>query len=218
MSFVLVSHNQNKNIDTSDEKQALLVDRQEQEIELRVQQELEKLRHTILAEAQSAADKSAHAALNPLEQELKNALSSLVEINHQLAAPLAQKEQCLADLILDIAFQLTRHIVGIHVAQDQTPLLHLITKLLNEINNERVLQKQIIIHLSPLDLPFIESNLPEENMILVSDSNIEQGGAILELPSDTEDYLDRTIWDAQLKNRFDILLNALLPLPKGAIK
>lgn len=211
MSFVLISNSQNKSSYAATEEGSLSVDIREQEIELRVQQELDRLRHTIFAEAQSAADESARAALKPLEQQLQNALSALLEASTELTSPLAQKEKYLADLVLDIAFRLSSHIVGVHVTQDQMPLLNLVTKLLDEISADGPLQKNITVHLSPLDLPFIKSNLLESNVNFIEDSSVEPGGALLECPSDTEDFLDRTVWDAQLKSRFDILRQALLP-------
>lgn len=212
MSFVRISPEKDEN--TCDAKQDFLfsVDKQEQEIALRVEQELSRLRPIIMAEAQSAADESAHITLKQLEQQLKTALSALEEANAEFINPLAKKEKHIANLIVDIAFQLSHHIVGVHIVQDKIPLLNLITTLLNEINTDGTLQKNIIIHLSSPDFLFLKSHLPEANVSFIEDSSIETGGALLECSSDTEDFLDKTVWDAQLKSRFDVLRQALLPI------
>lgn len=218
MSFVRISPGKGKSTCSATEDFSFSADRQEQEISLRVEQELNRLRPIIMAEAQSAADESAHAMLKPLEQQLKTALSALEEANAEFTNPFAKKEKDIASLIVDIAFQLSHHIVGVHVAQDKMPLLNLITKLLNEINTDGIVQKNIIIHLSSSDFSFIKSHLPQAHVSFIEDSNIEAGGTLLECSSDTEDFLDKTVWDAQLKSRFDILRQALLPIRQARIK
>lgn len=208
MSFVRLSQLKNNNINAVNNGYHLPTDRPEDEVELRVQKELDLLREKIITDAQIAANESAQAELNPVKQELQRALSTIAEINNQLQDPLAQNEQYLADLILDIAFKLSYKIVGVHVIQDKAPLLNLVTELLDEIRTQCSFHRNIIIHLSPFDLAFIKSNLSEADISFAEDPNVETGGAIVELPPVNEDFLDKTIWDARLQSRFEILQNA----------
>lgn len=205
MSFVLVSRNKQK------AGSAPEVGPHEQEIQRRVQQELEQLRPSVQAEGMAAAEAVARAALQPLEAQFQHALSALEKANAQLAAPLAQKEHYLADLVLDMAFQLARHIVGTQVTQDQAPLLDLVKKLLEEAGSERTAQQNLTLRLSASDLPFVKDRLARNDVILIADESLRPGDALVELAADNADPLDRTEWDARLESRFEGLRQALLP-------
>ena len=209
MSFVRVSRSKHK-AGTAPE-----TDPQEQEIQRRVRLELEQLRPTVQAEGMAAAEAAARTALQPLEQQVQHALSALEEANAQLAAPLARKEHDLAELVLDMAIQLARHIVGVQVTQDQTPLLNLVTKLLEEAGEERTPQQSLVVRLSPSDLSFIRDRLPRNDVSLLADASLGSGSALIELTSNNGDPLDRTEWDARLESRFEELRQALLPASGG---
>lgn len=205
MSFVLASRNKHKAGSTQE------ADPREQEIQHRVQQELEQLRAAVQAEGAKAAEAAAHAALQSLEHQLQQALSALAEANAQLAAPLARKEHYLADLVLDMALQLAHHMVGVQMTQDKTPLLDLVKKLLEEAGAERTPQQALVVRLSPIDLPFIKERLSQNDVSLIADASLSPGGALVELAANNSDPLDRTEWDARLESRFEGLRQALLP-------
>lgn len=213
MSFILASQLRDKKLNANNDEDQTTHCQKEDEIQNRIQHELDIFRQKIIADAKADATASAFAELTPLKQKLERALSSISEINDQLKNPLAQKEKYLADLAIEVAFKVASQIIGAHVLQDKEPLLNLVSGLLNDVKSEHGLNHGIIIHLSPLDLPFIQSNLSETNITLVEDSNIEPGGAVLELPSSGEDFLDKTIWDAQLKSRFENL-QKIISLPQ----
>lgn len=205
MSFIRISRNKHKAGSAPEN------DPQEQEIQRRVLQELEQLRPTMQAEGMAAADAAARVALHPLEQQFQHALSALEEANTQLVTPLARKEHYLAELVLDMAFQLAHHMVGAHVLQDQAPLLDLVTKLLTEAGAERTPQQDLIVRLSPADLPFIKDRLSRDDVSLTADASLSPGSALVELTANNGDPLDRTEWDARLESRFEGLRQALLP-------
>ena len=211
MSFVLVSRTRKKDPDAP----ATTDDGREQEIQRRVQLELEQRQQAAMAAAQDAAESAARAALKPLEQQLQQAVSALKTANTQLVHPLAQKEQDLAELVVDMAFQLARHIVGAQVAQDRAPLLKLVTGLLDEAGAERTPQQTLTIRLHPGDLPFIKDHLAQTEASLVADPTLNPGDALVELVLKNSDLLDKTEWDARLESRLETVARALLPPGKG---
>lgn len=214
MSFVLVPRRPHKNISPTVDAPTPPDEAFEQEVQQRVQQELEKLRPIALSEAKTAAEEAARAALQPLKNQFQNALSALEDASDQLTNPLANKEQSLAELALDMAFQLARHIVRAQVTQDRTPLLKLVTDLLQEANVERTPQQNLIVRLSTADMAFLKDHLNETNVNLIADTSISTGGALVELAATNGDPLDKTEWDARLESRFDLLHQALLPTPQ----
>ena len=213
MSFVLASRHKHKNRDKT--TQAGLSpedDAQEQEIQRRVQRELDQLHQATMNAAKAAAS----TATQKLEDQLQQAASALQAINTQLAAPLAQKEQDLAELVLDMAFQLARHIIGEHTVQDQAPLLALVTKLLHEASAERTPRQSLILRLHPSDLSVLKDKLPATDIDLVADASLNPGDAFVELVMKDGDQLDKTEWDARLGSRLEALRNIVFPAGRGA--
>lgn len=184
----------------------------ELEVQRRVRDELERLRQSTIAEAKTATETALRKASLPLEQQLQQALSALEEAAAQLTIPLARKEQYLADLSLDMAFQLARHIIGVTVTTDREPLLTLITDLLREAGTGRMPQQNLTVRLHPSDLSFIKEKLPETGFSFVADDSLSPGGALVELTQQDADPLDKTEWDARLENRLGIIQKAILPI------
>lgn len=216
MSFVLVPRHGGKNQDiTAPVASAQGNDALEQEIQRRVRQELERLHQTTVDAATSAAEEAARTSVLSLEEQLRQALSALQAANTQLAVPLARKEQDLAELVLDMGFQLARHIIGEHVQQDQAPLLELVTKLLHEASAERTAQQDIIVRLHPSDLAVIQDKLPAIDIELIADTSLAPGDALVELAMKNGDLLDKAEWDARLETRLEAIHNVLLPASRS---
>lgn len=212
MSFVLASRHRQKNRDTTNQADLQLEnDAQEQEIQRRVQSQLAQLQQTTMDAARAAAEEAARMALLKLEEQLQQALSALQAANAQLAAPFAQKEQDIAELVLDMAFQVARHLTGEHNTQDQSSLLALITKLLIEASAERTTRQSMIVRLHPSDLSTLKDKLPQADIDLVADTSLSPGDAFVELALKDGDPLDKTEWDARLGSRLEALRNAVFP-------
>lgn len=211
MSFVLVPRS--KPQDKIEPQPAPAIDEAvlEQEIQRRVKGELDRLRQSTIAEARTATEEAVRNAALPLEQQFQQALSALEDAAAQLTTPLALKEQYLADLSLDMAFQLVRHIIGVTVTQDREPLLKLITDLLREASTKRMPQQSLTIRLHPADLSVIKEKLPESDFSFTADNSLSPGDALVELTQNNADPLDKSEWDARLESRLGIVQKALLP-------
>ncbi|MGE4481062.1 FliH/SctL family protein [Acidocella sp.] len=211
MSFVTVSR-QKSFVQTVLTPDTAEIAEREAEIQRRVKQEISKLRETTMAEAQKAGEAVALAAMLPKETRLAQTVAALEQASAQLAAPLAQKEQDLAGLVLEMAFLLARHIAGGESGDARQELAALITPLLQEAATERGARQSIKLRLHPSDVPALESRLNLENILLTADDTIAPGGAMIELLTQNGDPLDRTLWDATLSNRL-AALRAALALP-----
>lgn len=211
MSFVLVPREKTRNKIEPQATPVLDEAALEQEVQRRVKAELDKLRQSTITEAKTAAEEAVRNAALPLEQQFQQALSALEDATAQLTTPLARKEQYLAELSLDMAFQLARHIIGVTVTQDREPLLTLLTDLLHEASAERMPQQSLTIRLHPADLSVIKEKLPETGFSFTADNSLSPGGALVELTQKNADPLDKTEWDARLESRLGIVQKALLP-------
>lgn len=217
MSFVKISRREQKNKDGTPNVLSPEAEAQEQEIRNRVQQELDRLRQKVMEEAAEAAAIEARASLQAVELQLRQALSALENACSQLSAPLAQREQDVAELVLDMAFQLASHVVGEHVTRDQAPLMALVTRLLREASAEQTARQRLILRLNPADISSLK-NIPQgPDIDLVADAGLSPGGAVVELIAKEGDQLDKAEWDARLESRLEALRKALL-LPEKAVE
>lgn len=217
MSFVKISRTEKAFKDGAPGTLSPEAEEQEQEIQNRVQQELGKLRQKVMEDATAAARADALNALQPVETQLQQALAALQDACTQLSAPLAQREQDVAELVLDMAFQLANHIIGEQVTRDSAPLLALVTKLLQEANTERTAQQRLVVRLNPADASTLKDNPPGHDVEIVSDTNLSPGGAVVELMAKEGDQLDKAEWDARLESRLEAMRKALL-LPDRAVE
>lgn len=217
MSFVTVSRSRNKNFVQSVLAQdAAEIAAQEAEIQRRVRQEIAKLRETVTEEAKAAAEAFAQAEMMPKLIELNQALAAIAQAQAQLEAPLAQKEEDLAGLVLEMAFLLAKVIAGGESGLAREELGRLVASLLQEAAMERGPQQSIRLRLNPADAAALEGKMPE-GPELVADAAITPGGAIVELLNEGADHLERTEWDATIEERLALIRGALsLPGNKPA--
>ena len=79
-------------------------------------EEIARLRAAAEAEGRAAGAQAGHAAAQAQTASLAQpAIKALEEAWNQLGAPLRQREQDVAALVTDLAFELARHIVGVEV-------------------------------------------------------------------------------------------------------
>jgi flagellar assembly protein FliH len=211
MSFVTVSRNRNF-VQAVLAPDAAAIAAQEAEIQRRVKQEVAKLRDSAMAEAKATGEEATRAALVPQQEKLAQTLAVLEQAIAQLAAPLAQKEQDLAKLVLEMAFLLARHIAGGESGDAKTELASLVKNLLQEAAAERGPRQSLRLRLNPSDISLLKGRLPEESAALVADDAIAPGGALVELLTEDGDRLDKAEWDAGLESRF-ATIRAALSLP-----
>ena len=208
MSFVTSSRNRNF-VQTVLAPDTAEIAARDAEIQRRVKQEVAKLRDTTMAEAKEAGEAAARAAMVPQHEKLARMLSLMEQGVDQFVAPLALKEQDLTELVLDMAFQLARHIAGGESGNARAELAGLVKCLLKEAAAERGPRQTMRLHLHPSDIPALREQLPGEALALVPDDSITPGGALLELVAEDGDRLDKTEWDARLESRFTALRESL---------
>ena len=208
MSFVTSSRNRNF-VQTVLAPDTAEIAARDAEIQRRVKQEVAKLRDTTMAEAKEAGEAAARAAMAPQHEKLARMLSLMEQGVDQFVAPLALKEQDLTELVLDMAFQLARHIAGGESGNARAELAGLVKCLLKEAAAERGPRQTMRLHLHPSDIPALREQLPGEALALVPDDSITPGGALLELVAEDGDRLDKTEWDARLESRFTALRESL---------
>ena len=211
MSFVTTSRNR-AFVQTVLAPDAAEIAARETEIQRRVKQEVAKLRDAAVTEAKEAGEAAARAAMAPQREKLVQTLAVLEQAMAQLAAPLALKEQDLTELVLDMGFQLARHIAGGASGNARAKLAGLVTNLLREAAAERESRQTLRLHLHSSDVATLREKLPCEMLELVPDDSITPGGALLELLNDEGDRQDKAEWDARLESRFSTL-RAGLGLP-----
>ncbi len=208
MSFVTISRGRNF-VQTVLAKDAAEIAAQEAEIQRRVKQEVAKLRDSAAAEAREAGEEAARAAMAPQQERLRQALAILEQASAQLTAPLARKEHDLAELVLDMAFLLARHIAGGESGEARHELAGLVKTLLEEAAAERGPRQTLRLRLNSSDMPALKGKLPEAELDLVADDSIAPGGAMVELLPEEGSRLDKAEWDATLESRFTAIRSAL---------
>jgi len=189
---------------------------QEAEIARRVRTELAKLRGQAEAEARAAIEAELRAQAAPHTAAMQSAVAALNDATSQLAAPLAQKEHDLADLVTELAFLLARHIIGHEAAANPASLHALVTKLLEEAAAERGPRQTLILRVNPADHEYLSPRIPPEAASLLADEKIRAGGALLEIITPDGDPIDKIEWDATLSGRLETLRTALTLPASGA--
>lgn len=208
MSFVTASRNRHF-VQTVLAPDTADIAARDAEIQRRVKQEIAKIRDAAMSEAKEAGEAAALAAMAPQREKLARMLSVMEQGAAQFAAPLALKEQDLAELVLDMALQLARHIAGGESGNARAELAGLVKNLLKEAAAECGPRQTIRLHLHPSDIPGLSEQLPGGALALVADESITPGGALLELTAEDGDKLDKTEWDARLESRFTALRESL---------
>lgn len=171
------------------------------EIDRRVAEQLAALRAETLAKAKDEAEAEARAVLNTQTAQLTQTMTALNQAITQLATPLAEKEQELADLVLDMAFQLARHIAGGETGHAREDLFTLVLGLLNEAGMERQPGQKLLLSLHPADLETLHAQALDCEAEIQPDGSITPGGAVIELLGQSQDPLDKSVWDARLESR-----------------
>lgn len=207
MSFVTISRNKTfvQHVLSQD---AAEIAAQEAEIARRVRQEVAKLREAAEVEARAAGEASIRAAMAPRAAVLETAIAAVQEVAAQLAAPLAQKERDLAELSVELAYLLARHI-SLGAEASQNGLQTLITKLLDEAAAERGARQMLRLRLNPADQLQLDGKIPAETAQLVADDKIAPGGAMVEIVTPDGDPVDKVEWDATLHGRLETIRTAL---------
>lgn len=207
MSFVTISRNKTfvQNVLSQD---AAEIAAQEAEIARRVRQEVMKLREAAEAEGRAAGEISVRAVMAPRTIALESAISAVQEAAEQLAAPLARKERDLAELAVELAFLLARHI---SLGADSSPgsLQGLVAKLLDEAAAERGARQMLRLRLHPSDQLQLDGKIAPETAQLVADDKIAQGGAMVEIVTPDGDPVDKIEWDATLHGRLETIRASL---------
>lgn len=179
------------------------------EVERQVTEKLAELHAQTLAKAKKAGEAEARTVLSAQTAQLTQTMASLNQAIAQLATPLAEKEQELAELVLDMAFQLACHIAGGQSGHAREDLFTLVSGLLNEAKAERRAGQKLRLSLHPSDLETIRAHALACEAETQEDASITPGGAVLELLGQSQDSLDKTVWDARLENRLAAARTAL---------
>lgn len=211
MSFVTVSRRGGEVLEESGPTQEHIAAEAEAEIARRVREEVAALRRA--AEAQGRAEGEAAgmaAAQAQTAAEVGPAIQALHDAVAQLAAPLAQKERDLAEMVTDLAFVLARHIIGIEVRADAESLTQLVTQLIAEAASERGPRQSIVARLHPQDHAVLAPVVAIENARLLADPAISRGGVFVEIIAPDGDPLDRIEWDATIETRLASLRAGLM--------
>jgi flagellar assembly protein FliH len=173
----------------------------------------------IQAEAEGRANGEAagrQAAQSEASASLSTAVTALRDAWSQLAAPLAQKEQDLAELVTDLSFELARHIVGVEVSANADSLKSLVAKLILEAAAERQPRQSIVVRLNPADHLLLSPVMQLDDGHLMSDAAIARGGAIVEIVAPGGDPNDKIEWDATIGARIENIRAALALHDSGA--
>jgi flagellar assembly protein FliH len=190
----------------------------ESEVARRVAREVARLRAEAASAGRAEADGAARAAAaQRLAEALEPAAAALREAWAQLAAPLAAQEQALAELVTDLAFSLCRHLVG-GITADAAALRALVARLIGEAAAERGARQSIVLRLHPADHEALQGIDLAQGAMLLADSAIRRGGALVEIVEPDGDPIDRIEWDATLDTRLDALQDqlGLTPRPERA--
>lgn len=216
MSFVKIMPLQNAAPPGSETEGTVPFATQEAEIERRVAHELARLREQTMIEAKADAQAQMQASLTAHSTQLAQTMSALNQALIQLNAPLGEKEQALAELVLDMAFQLARHIAGGETGHAREDLFTLVSGLLHEASAARTSSQIIRIYLHPSDIDTLETQDLACDAELKTDAGLTPGGAVIELVNQGPDPLDKTVWDAKLESRIKTVRNALALREEGA--
>jgi flagellar assembly protein FliH len=213
MSFVVI-----RNGDAGDLAAAALAARpdpaaQEAEIAERVAREVARLRLRAEAEGRARGEAEARRAAEAAQAKQAAAVASAIAaceaVWTQLAAPLAQKEAALADLITELAFVLARHIVGLEVSFRADSVTALVETLVAEAARERGAQQSLVVRLHPEDHAVLAPVMQIADVHLLADAQITRGGTLIERIAPGGDPIDKVEWDATIETRLETVRAAL---------
>jgi flagellar assembly protein FliH len=211
MSFVTISRHKTF-VQSVLSQDAAAIAAYEAEIARRVRQEVAKLRDAAEAEARAAAEAASRAVTAPRAALLESAIAALGVAAAELAAPLAQKEHELAELAVELAFLLARHIC-LGAETSQAGLLPLVTKLLEEAGAERGTRQVLRLRLNPCDQAQLDGKTPADAAVLLADEKIAPGSACVDIITPDGDPHEKREWDASLQGRLETI-RAALNLPR----
>ncbi len=210
MSFVIVKPEPAAGLDVEAMAHSAQAAARETEIRLRVEQQLARLRADAEAEGRAKGqDEGYKAARAAHDAALSAAVAALHEAVRQLEAPLAGREQELADLTIELAFILARHVVGIEITTEPDSLRALVGRLLQDAAVECGPRQSISVRLNPDDHRILEPVAYIDKASLLADAAIDRGGAIVEIVAPEGDPIDKIEWDGTLEARFDTMRDAL---------
>jgi flagellar assembly protein FliH len=209
MSFLVIPRNRPNGGVVTGNGAAAADEARASEIAQAVRAEVARLRAAAEAEGQARGEAEGKALLQAQAETLAGAEEALRAAWRQLAAPLAEREQDLADLILELAFELARHVVGLEVASNPAGLKSLVARLIQEAAAERGPKQSLVVRLNPADHEAIEPIMALDNAHLLADAAVAQGGALVEIIAPSGDRLDKTEWDATVAARVAALRQAL---------
>jgi len=179
------------------------------EIAQAVRLEVARLRDAAEAEGKAAGEAAGRALIEAKAAALETAAQALQAAWRQLAAPLAATERDLAELVMNFAFEIARHLIGVEVAANPAGLKALVTRLIQEAAAERGPKQSLVVRLNPADLTAIEPMIALDQAHLLADAAIAQGGALVEIIAPNGDPLDKTEWDATIEGRLNAMRLAL---------
>jgi flagellar assembly protein FliH len=179
------------------------------EIARAVRDEVARLRRAAEDEGRAAGVAAGNAAIAAKAAALDEAAQALGAACRQLAAPLAAIERDLADLVMEFAFEIARHMVGGEVAANPAGLQPLVTRLIQEAAAECQPRQSLVVRLNPADHAAIAPVLALEAAHLLADAAIAPGGALVEIIAPNGDPLDKTEWDATIEGRLGAMRLAL---------
>jgi flagellar biosynthesis/type III secretory pathway protein FliH len=183
------------------------------EADARIEHEVSRLR--VKAEAEGRArgeaqsERAAQSAQAAHDAAIALAIAALDEAWQQLIAPLAQKEEAVAELVTELAFVLARHIVGLEIALHPESVKSLVDGLVSEASRMRGAQQSIVIRLHPQDHALLAPCTQIEHAHLLADTQITRGGTIVELIAPGGDPIDKIEWDAAIETRLATVRAAL---------
>jgi predicted secreted Zn-dependent protease len=186
------------------------------ETEARIAREVGRLGAKAEAEGRARAEAEAgraaqvaRAAQAAQEAAVALAVAALDAAWQQLIAPLAQKEEAIAELVTELAFVLARNIVGLEIALHPDSVKPLVDGLVAEASRTRAAQQSIVIRLHPEDHALLAPCATIEHAHFLADTQIARGGTIVELIAPGGDPIDKVEWDATIESRLATVRAAL---------
>ncbi|WP_459696813.1 FliH/SctL family protein [Acidisoma sp. C75] len=163
------------------------------------------------AEARGAATAEREATRLRLAQEtqMEQAMRTIGAIQAELAAPLAQKERALADLVVDLGFRLARHLLLQEVSLSQASVQAVVERVLQQAVHERTHEQSIVVHAHPSDEAALAHLCQADRITLLADEAVQRGGARIELVTTDGDPINKVEWDAEIGSRLEELRQAL---------
>jgi flagellar biosynthesis/type III secretory pathway protein FliH len=184
--------------------------------EARIAQEVARMGARAEAECRARAEAEAARAAQTAqtvqaahEAAVALAVTALDTAWQQLIAPLAQKEETIAELVTELAFVLARHIVGLEIALHPESVKPLVDDLVAEASRTRAAPQSIVIRLHPDDHALLAPSTVIEHAHLLADTRISRGGTIVELIAPGGDPIDKVEWDATIEGRLATVRAAL---------